>query len=151
MDFGWRTRLYSLDDKPRGALDKMQLRQIAIALPIVALLSIALVFNEFHAYSSDAGQHYALVRALMDLDGWGTPSSTPNLGALPLYPPLSHWLAAEVGKLFGSGLIGMTVVASASVGLFYLVMYAISVQINWRVPIIACLITVGYALLRGPV
>src|SRR5882757_1789461 len=129
----------------------MQLRQIAIAVPVVCFLSAALLFNEFHAYSSDAGQHYALVRALMDLDGWGSPSSTPNLGPLPFYPPMSHWFAAEVGKLFGSGLLGMTVVASASVGLFYLAMFVISFQINWRVPIIAGLITIGYALLRGPV
>jgi hypothetical protein len=65
-------------------------------------------------YSSDAGRHYALIRALMDLDKWGSPAATPNLGTLPFYPPVSHWLAAEV---FGSGLLGMTLVASASVGL----------------------------------
>jgi hypothetical protein len=129
----------------------MQLRQVAIAAPIVSLLSVMLLFNEFHAYSSDAGQHYALVRALMDLDGWGSPPSAPNLGPLPFYPPMSHWLAAEVGKLFGSGLMGMTVVTSASVGLFYLAMFVLSSRINWRAPIIACLITIGYALLRGPV
>jgi hypothetical protein len=130
---------------------QLRLRQMAIAVPIVSLLSVALLFNEFHAYSSDAGQHYALVRALMDLDGWGSPPSTPNLGPLPLYPPLSHWLAAEVGKLVGSGLRGMTIVASASVGLFYLAMFVMSAQIGWRVPIIACLMTIGYALLRGPI
>ena len=129
----------------------MQLRQIAIAVPIVSVFSAALLFNEFHAYSSDAGQHYALVRALMDLNAWGTPSSASNLGLLSYYPPMSHWLAAEVGKLFGSGLIGMTVVASASVALFYLAMFVMSSRINWRVPIIACLITIGYAVLRGPV
>jgi hypothetical protein len=127
------------------------LRQFAIAALLVAGLSAALLFNEFHAYSSDAGQHYALVRALMDLDKWGSPAATPNLGALPFYPPLSHWLAAEVGKAFGSGLLGMTLVASASVGLFYLAMFVISLRINWRVPVIACLITICYALLRGPV
>jgi hypothetical protein len=129
----------------------MQLRQVAIAAPIVSLLSVALFFNEFHAYSSDAGQHYALVRALMDLHGWGTPASTPNLGPLPLYPPLSHWLAAEVGKLVGSGFQGMTIVASVSAGLFYLAMFVMAARISWRAPIIACLITIGYALLRGPV
>jgi hypothetical protein len=57
------------------------LRQFAIAALIVAGLSAALLFNEFHAYSSDTGQHYALVRALMDLDNWGSPSATPNLGS----------------------------------------------------------------------
>jgi hypothetical protein len=127
------------------------LRQFAIAALLVAGLSAALLFNEFNAYSSDAGQHYALVRALMDLDKWGSPAATPNLGALPFYPPVSHWLAAEVGKVFGSGLLGMTLVASASVGLFYLVMFTLSLRINWRAPIIACLITICCALLRAPV
>jgi hypothetical protein len=127
------------------------LRQFAIAALLVDGLSAALLFNEFQAYSSDAAQHYALIRALMDLDKWGSPAATPNLGNLPFYPPVSHWLTAEVGKVFGSGLLGMTLVASASVGLFYLAMFIISLRINWRAPIIACLITICYALLRGPV
>jgi hypothetical protein len=87
----------------------------------------------------------------MDLDRWGSPAATPNLGNLLFYPPVSHWLAAEVGKIFGSGFLGMTLVASASVGLFYLVMFIIALRINWRAPAIACLITVLYAMLRGPV
>jgi hypothetical protein len=129
----------------------MLLRQFAIAALVVAVSSAALLFNEFQAYSSDAGQHYALVRALMDLNKWGSPAATPNLGGLPFCPPVSHWIAAEVGKVFGSGFLGMTLVASASVGLFYLAMFIISFRINWRAPIIACLITICYALLRGPV
>jgi hypothetical protein len=75
----------------------------------------------------------------------------PNLGGLPFYPPLSHWMAAGVGKLLGSGLIGMTIVASASVGLFYLAMFVMSSRIDWRAPIFASLATICYALLRGPV
>jgi hypothetical protein len=110
-----------------------------------------MLFDEFHAYSSDAGQHYALVRALMDLEGWGRPLATPNLGGLPFYPPLSHWMAAGAGKLLGSGLIGMTVVASASIGLFYLAMFVMSFRIDWRAPVFASLITICFALLRGPV
>jgi hypothetical protein len=127
------------------------LRYFAIAALVVAGVSIFMLFGEFHAYSSDAGQHYALVRALMDLKGWGRPLAAPNLGELPFYPPFSHWLAAGVGKLLGSGLIGMTVVASASVGLFYLAMFVMSCRIDWRVPIFASLATICYALLRGPV
>jgi hypothetical protein len=127
------------------------IRQFALAALLVAGLSAALLFNEFQAYSSDAGQHYALVRALMDLDKWGSPAATPNLGTLPFYPPVSHWIAAEIGKVFGSGLLGMTLVASASVGLFYLAMFIMARRIDWRAPIIACLITICYALLRGPV
>jgi hypothetical protein len=152
-----------LQEKPQATIAEMQagfadcktrfsaLRYFAIAALIVASVSIYMLLDEFHAYSSDAGQHYALVRALMDLEGWGRPLATPNLGGLPFYPPLSHWMAAEVGKLLGSGLIGMTVVASASVGLFYLTMFVISFRIDWRAPVFASLITICFALLRGPV
>jgi hypothetical protein len=129
----------------------MVLRQLAIAAVVVAGLSAALLFDEFHAVSSDAGQHYALIRALMDLDSWRTPAPTANLGSLANYPPLAHWIAAEIGKLLNSGLLGMVVVADAAVGLFYLAMFALSSRINWRVSLIACLITIVYALFRGPV
>jgi hypothetical protein len=128
------------------------LRYFVIAALIVASFSILMLFGEFHAYSSDAGQHYALVRALMDMEGFGRPLATPNLGlGLLFYPPLSHWMAAEVGNLLGSGLIGMTIVASASVGLFYLAMFVMSFRIDWRAPVFASLITICFALLRGPV
>src|SRR5258708_11114614 len=58
-------------------------------------------------------------------------------------------MAAGVGELLGSGLIGMTVVASASVGLFYLAMFVMSFRIDWRAPVFVSLITVCFALLRG--
>src|SRR5258705_1352641 len=110
-----------------------------------------MLFDEFHAYSSDASQHYALVRALMDLEGWGRPLAARILGGLPFSPPLSHWMAAGVGKLLASALMGMTFVASASVGLFYLSMLVMSFRIDWRAPVFASLITICFALLRGPV
>jgi hypothetical protein len=130
---------------------KMSLRLLTIAALVVAGLSATTLYDEFYAVSSDAGQHYALIRALMDLDGWRSLAPTANLGALPNYPPVAHWIAAEIGKLLDSGLLGMMAVADAAVGLFYLAMFALSARINWRVPLIACLITIVYALLRGPV
>ena len=131
----------------------MLIRHLAISALIVSGLSVALLFDEFHAISSDAGQHYAIIRILMDLDGWLKLSSIPaNLGpSLAHYPPVSHWLAANVGRVAGSGFIGMTAVASAAVGLFYLAMFVLSQRLNSRAPLIACAITIAYALLRGPV
>jgi hypothetical protein len=127
------------------------LRDFAMAAPIVVGVSIFMLFGEFHAYSSDFGQHYDLVRSHMDFGEWGPPLPTRNLGVLAFYPPLSHWMAAGVGELLGSGLIGMTVVVSASVGLFYLAMFVMSFRIDWRAPVFASLITICFALLRGPV
>ena len=77
----------------------MSLRLLAIAALVVAGLSATALYDEFYAVSSDAGQHYALVRALMDLDGWHSLAPTANLGALLNYPPVAHWIAAEIGKL----------------------------------------------------
>jgi hypothetical protein len=128
------------------------LRDFAIAALIVAGVSIFMFFGEFYAYSSDAGQHYDLVRAHMDyLEEGGLPLPTRDLGVLAFYPPLSHWMAAGVGEVLGSGLIGMTVVASASVALFYLTMFVMSLRIDRRAPVFAALITICFALLRGPV
>src|SRR5271155_2780163 len=106
---------------------KVKLRSIAIAGTIVSALSATILFNEFHAISSDAGQHYALIRALMNGGGaWRRPVAPYLTEGLISYPAFSHWLAAQVGLLFGSGLVGMTIVASASVGLFYFAMYLIA-------------------------
>ena len=109
-----------------------------------------MLFGEFHAYSSDAGQHYALVRALMDMEGWAASSST-EFGRAAILSAAFPLDGAGVWKLIGSGLIGMTIVAAASVGLFYLAMFVMSSQIDWRAPLFACLATICYALLRGPV
>jgi hypothetical protein len=152
-----RTRLRSygagvwllLEPRETGNRDAVQ--WLALSCAIVSVISIALLFNEFHAISSDAGQHYALVRALMDQDGWGRPVAPYLAAELTSYPPLSHWLAAEVGKIAGSGFVGMTVIASASVGSFYFAMNVMSLRIDWRAPLIASAITIAYALLRGPV
>jgi hypothetical protein len=157
---GWRIQQYvicrlEISIQPLApqplALQFLALRHLAIGALVVGVLSAAALFGEFDAVSSDAGQHYALVRALMDLDGWRGPALTPNLGALPHYPPVAHWMAAGIGKLLNSGLLGMMAVADAAVGLFYLAMFALTSRINWRVPLVACLITIVYALCRGPV
>ena len=129
----------------------MPLRHLGIAALIVSGLSAVLFSNEFYAVSGDVGPHYALIRAIMDLHGWGRPPPAPNLGPMAFYPPLAHWLAAEIGELLGSGLLGMTVVASSAVGLFYLAMFIFSFRIDRHAPLIACFITIIYALLRGPI
>jgi hypothetical protein len=126
------------------------LRWQALACVFVSAISAVLFYNEFHAYSSDAGQHYALVRALTD-STWAKLEAPHLSGSLTGYPPFSHWLAAQFASVTGSGFVGMTIVASASVSVFYVVMYAISSRIDWRIPLLACAITVVYALFRGPV
>ena len=90
-------------------------RDFAIAALMVASLSAVMLFNEFHAYNSDAGGNYAQVRAMMDWGISGRSAGSPNLASeLVFYPPVSHWLGAELGKLLGSGLRGMTVLAFVS-------------------------------------
>lgn len=75
----------------------------------------------------------------------------PALPFMSTYPPFAHWIAAHIGRVAGSGLLGMTAVASASVALFYLTMFAMTSRISWRAAILALAITAAYAVLRGPV
>jgi hypothetical protein len=133
-----------------GGEHKMALRLQLLGCALIAVLCAGIFYNEFHAYSSDAGQHYALVRAIMDAGGWRG-ITAPHLSAsLTSYPPLSHWLAAQVGLITGSGLFGMTIFAAMSVGIFYFVVFRIMYAIDWRAPLIACVIIVIYAMMRGP-
>lgn len=128
----------------------MRARDVIITACVVGALAAYLFSNEFHALSTDAGQHYALVRMLMDMDGWVRPAQS-YLGPMTSYPPLAHWIAAGVGTVAGSGLLGMAFVATASVALFYLVLFILALRIDPRVPIVACALIAAYALLRGPV
>lgn len=116
---------------------------------VVALTAIGITWNEYHSSSSDAGLHYGLVRNLMDRAEGQT--DVPTLPFMSNYPPLAHWIAAQIGRLASSGLHGMTVIASISVALFYLAMFHITYRVARRAALFALAITVTYALLRGPV
>ena len=120
-----------------------------VVAALVALASTAMLWNEFHAISSDAGLHYGLVRDLMFRAEGQT--DLPALPVMSTYPPFAHWMSAQIGRVAGSGLLGMSAVSTASVALFYLTMFAITSRIATRAAMLALAITVAYAVLRGPI
>lgn len=71
-------------------------------------LTIVIFGAEFHALSSDAGQHYALIKALIDTNSFAFPDAPHLATGLTSYPSLSQYVAAKLGGLLGSGLLGMT-------------------------------------------
>ena len=69
--------------------------------------------------SFDLVQHFLLVDEIMK-HGTVRPPPIPSLGAMAYYPPVAHWMAAIVGWIGGSGLVGITIITVASVFLNYL-------------------------------
>ncbi|KWT89373.1 MULTISPECIES: hypothetical protein [unclassified Variovorax] len=76
-------------------------------------------FGRFFPVSGDLTAHYLLVDEIMK-HGGVRPGSPPNVGIMAAYPPAAHWLAAVVGWIGGSGLVGMVLVSITSVFAAYL-------------------------------
>jgi hypothetical protein len=93
---------------------------------VLALAAPYLSVGKLHAGEVDVAHHYALVRTLMDF--WGVPGVLPNLGEMNFYPRLSHWIAALVGHMTGSGLIAMSAVSVASTALIYFALLSLALQ-----------------------
>jgi hypothetical protein len=93
--------------------------QAVFALAILALLM--LWFGRYiHTASFDLVQHYLLVDEIMKHDGI-RPDASQRMGAMANYPPAAHWMAAIIGWIGGSGLVGITLVTIASLYLCYLI------------------------------
>jgi len=88
-----------------------------LAIGVAAFLMIW--FGKFFPVSGDLTAHYLLVDEIMK-HGGVRPGSPPNVGIMAAYPPAAHWLAAVVGWIGGSGLVGMVLVSITSVFAAYL-------------------------------
>jgi hypothetical protein len=78
-------------------------------------------FARFFPLKGDLVAHFLLVNEIMTY-GTVRPYPVANLDAMALYPAWSHWLAALVGFVSGSGLVGLIVVAIVSVYSLYLML-----------------------------
>lgn len=113
---------------------------------VSALLATLLSAGKFHAYDADFAHHYALIRTLMDF--WGVPSDAPNLLEMRVYPRFSHWIAALVGHVTGSGLSAMSHVSVASTALIYVGLFALVLRSGIG-PIVVCVaLLVGLVCVR---
>lgn len=86
----------------------MQRQSLAIHLSLFLLL-IFLFGGQIHSLSVDLPHHFAVVDELMK-NGAANIRSAPNVGVMWIYPRLSHWLAAGLGHVVGSGLVAMWLV-----------------------------------------
>ncbi|WP_017773859.1 hypothetical protein [Paraburkholderia kururiensis] len=92
----------------------------AICLGAAVLAALMLRFGPYFPTTSyDFVQHYLLVDEIMK-HGGVRPDQYPRIGAMSLYPPVAHWLAAIVGWVGGSGIVGIVLVAIASTYACYL-------------------------------
>ena len=89
-------------------------------LPHVLGIAVLIVYfgDSLYSISIDMGAHYALVQEIMS--HWGRRAiALPNLGPMSVYPPLAHWIAALIGYITDSGLIGMWVASLVALYTFY--------------------------------
>jgi hypothetical protein len=91
----------------------MQRQSLAIHLSLCLLL-IFLFGGQIHSLSVDLPHHFAVVDELMK-NGAANIRSAPNVGVMWIYPRLSHWLAAGLGHIVGSGLVAMWLVCIVAI------------------------------------
>ena len=93
---------------------------------VFGLIAVLLLKNLFYSVSSDIALHYGLAHYIAQT--WRWPYGAGFATNMDTYPPLAHYLAAIVGTPFHSALIGMNIVAVASVfGCYLLLARAVAV------------------------
>ena len=122
------------------------------ALPLLlcgALLAAGLadtLWNE----SVDLAHHYALVARLMQ--HWVLPlASDPSLGEMNVYPRASHVLAALVGRIAGSPLLGLQLTANAATIAIWAVLLLFLRQLPARAAVASALALGALLWLNGQV
>jgi hypothetical protein len=73
-----------------------------------------------HTGSFDLVQHYLLVDEIIKHGGIRT-EACQRMGAIAIYPPAAHWMAAIISWIGGSGLVGIILVTIASLYFCYLI------------------------------
>jgi hypothetical protein len=112
---------------------------------VVVLSFLLFWFGRFIQTSSfDLVQHFLLVDELMK-HAAVRPEAIQRIGAMALYPPAAHWMAAIIGWIGGSGLVGISIVAIASTYLVYLFIFALVGASGW---VSTVLFLIAFLLLR---
>ena len=100
-----------------------------ILLHLALLSGLLIAFGgRFLGDSIDVAVHYLLVDEIMKHGGI-RPERLPDMAEMAVYPPASHWLAAIVGWVGGSGLVGLMLVSVASL---YAVYYFVARLVQGR-------------------
>ena len=107
---------------------------IRIARPVVlnALLIAMLIwaFDGSAKMTGDFMQHFLLVDEILK-HGGVRPGMPANLAPMAAYPPGAHWLAALLGHVLHSGLLGMAVLTTlASYAVYWLICQLIDIDLT---------------------
>lgn len=111
--------ILQLDKYREHMNNKLQLKASHLVLGAVILSFLTFWFARFIQTSSfDLVQHLLLVDELSKHAGV-MQGAFERIGAMALYPPAAHWMAAIIGWVVGSGLVGISIVSIVSVYLCY--------------------------------
>lgn len=89
-------------------------KRIDVWLGAVVLMGLLLRFAPYFPNGSpDYILHFTLIDEIMQA-GRIAPDAIERISVMALYPPISHWIAALGGWMFGSGLVGISLVTVAA-------------------------------------
>lgn len=122
------------------------LRPWMLALLVLVLLPLVLGgMDALYAHSTDLGHHYALTARLYQ--DWSLPPGVDrSLGEMNFYPRGSHQLAALLGKLLGSPLAGMQLLAGLSIAIIWGALCAVLLALPLRARWCCALLLAGLML-----
>ncbi|MFC0166889.1 DUF7024 domain-containing protein [Pseudoduganella danionis] len=128
------------------ARSQNSLRPWMLLLLVLALLPLVLRgMDALYAYTTDLGHHYALTARLYQ--DWSlAPGIDRSLGEMNIYPRGSHQLAALLGKLLGSPLAGMQLLAGLSIALIWATLSAVLLALPLRARWCCALLLAALAL-----
>jgi hypothetical protein len=126
-------------------MNKKDLRSTQLVFGLAILAFLVFWFGRYiQTGSFDLVQHYLLVDEIMKHAGV-RPEAPQRMGAMALYPPAAHWMAAVIGWVGGSGLVGITIVTIASVYFCYLI---IALLVGASAPANVLLFALAFLALR---
>lgn len=110
---------------------------------LIAAVLVAWFSRYIQTTSFDLVQHFLLVDELDKYHGVRE-GTLQRIGSMAIYPPISHWLAVVAGWVFGSGLIGITVVTVLAAFLVYVLIICLAGASSLkRVLLFACAFLIG--------
>jgi hypothetical protein len=124
-------------------------RNISCWAALLSISVLAFLLFRFGRYfqngSHDLVQHYMLVDELMKHGGVRA-DAFQRIGAMSFYPPATHWAAAIIGWIGGSGVVGIDIITIAAAFLSYLLLLHLVAD---RSPLAVVLFAIGFLLLKG--
>jgi hypothetical protein len=115
----------------------------ALLLNAAIAVGLLITFARYVLMSGDLALHFALVDEIMKHGGVRS-QPLPNLSAMVIYPPATHWLAAIIGWIGGSGFVAIIIVSILSVYFSYLIIIRL---VDANSPANVALFAVFFALL----